>query len=418
MSDLSADLVAKLRRLTADDIYDTREVGRRAASHESVQDDYAARRVPATWRWSAWESLWAFSGISTALVFMLMGGLLVTFYGGKAVITAALLTFACAALGAYHMARRAAEEGAVVELLSKHTFGFKGSAYQIVIYGILGVIYFSLEGHVMSAALSEVVHGLPYAASAAIVCLAFIPLSLYGMQFLTRFEAVTVWLYVLGILLVGYAVYAGWSQEINGTLAGADWWNINPGHVPYTWEAVLGAFGPIAGVLGAILVLLCTDMARFARRSEARKAGLLISLLGVSVPLVLAMTAGVYLVAASAGKIADPGIALPRLLGSGGLLLVLLTQVRINVVNVYFGTTALKNFAVQVFQKQWTRQKLLLPFMALAYGLLISPLLQYFSTIMTMLSVFLVDWAAVMLGELWLVRPLYGIPRWSEFRRG
>ena len=162
MSDLSADLVAKLRRLTADDIYDTREVGRRAASHESVQDDYAARRVPATWRWSAWESLWAFSGISTALVFMLMGGLLVTFYGGKAVITAALLTFACAALGAYHMARRAAEEGAVVELLSKHTFGFKGSAYQIVIYGILGVIYFSLEGHVMSAALSEVVHGLPY----------------------------------------------------------------------------------------------------------------------------------------------------------------------------------------------------------------------------------------------------------------
>jgi len=418
MSDLSADLVAKLRLLTADDIYDTREVGRRAASHESVQDDYAARRVPAPWRWSAWESLWAFSGISTALVFMLMGGLLVTFYGGKAVITAALLTFACAALGAYHMARRAAEEGAVVELLSKHAFGFKGSAYQIVIYGILGVIYFSLEGHVMSAALSEVVHGLPYAASAAIVCLAFIPLSLYGMQFLTRFEAVTVWLYVLGILLVGYAVYGGWSQEINGTLAGADWWNINPGHVPYTWEAVLGAFGPIAGVLGAILVLLCTDMARFARRSEARKAGLLISLLGVSVPLILAMTAGVYLVAASAGKIADPGIALPRLLGSGGLLLVLLTQVRINVVNVYFGTTALENFAVQVFQKQWTRQKLLLPFMALAYALLISPLLQYFSTIMTMLSVFLVDWAAVMLGELWLVRPLYGIPRWSEFRRG
>jgi purine-cytosine permease-like protein len=418
MRDLSADLVAKLRRLSADDIYDTREVGHRAASHESAQDDYAARRVPATWRWSAWESLWAFSGISTALVFMLMGGLLVTFYGGKAVITAALLTFACAALGAYHMARKAANEGAVVELLSKHTFGFKGSAYQIVIYGILGVIYFSLEGHVMSAALSEVVPGLPYAASAAIVCLAFIPLSLYGMQFLTRFEAVTVWIYVLGVLLVGYAVSAGWSQEINGALAGAHWWNINPGQVPYTWEAVLGAFGPIAGVLGAILVLLCTDMARFARRSEARKAGLLISLLGVSVPLVLAMTGGVYLVASSAGKIADPGIALPRLLGVGGLLLVVLTQVRINVVNVYFGTTALENFAVQVFQKKWTRQKLLLPFMALAYGLLISPLLQYFSTIMTMLSVFLVDWAAVLLGELWLVRRLYGIPQWSEFRRG
>src|SRR3981081_1078640 len=111
-----------LRRLTLHDIYDTR-VADRAASHESAQDDYASRRVPATWRWSAWDSLWAFSGISTALVFTLTAGLLVQFYGGRAVIIATLLTFAFTAVGAYFMARKAAEEGAVVELISKKHFG-------------------------------------------------------------------------------------------------------------------------------------------------------------------------------------------------------------------------------------------------------------------------------------------------------
>lgn len=418
MDDMAMERISKLQRLTADEIYDTRVSGPRTASHGAAQDDYAARRVPSTWRWSAWESLWAFSGISTALVFMLTGGLLVTFYGANAVIVAILLTFVYTAAGVNYMARKASDEGAVVELISKHTFGFKGSAYEIVIYGILGVVYFSLEGHVMSAALSEVIPQLPYAASAAIVCIAFIPLSLYGMQFLTKFEALTVWIYALGMLLVAYGVFAGWSKDVSSALASHDWWNINPNNAPFTWQSVFGAFGTIAGVLGAILILLCTDMARFANRTEARKVGLLISLLGVSVPLLLAMISGVYLVSASGGKIADPGVALPRLLGVWGLLLVVLTQVRINVVNVYFGTTALENFALQAFQFKWTRQKLLIPFMILAYLLLISPLLKYFSTIMTMLSVFLVNWVSVILGELWLVRTRHGIPRWAEFRRG
>lgn len=407
-----------LLHLTENEIFDTREIGERAGGHEAAQDDYALRRVPATWRWSAWDSLWAFSGISTAMVFTLTGGLLVTFYGGIAVIAATLLTFVYTAVGVYIMSHKAANEGAVVELISKHTFGFKGSAYEIVIYGILGVIYFSLEGHVMSAALSEVVPTLPYAVSAAIVCLAFIPLSLYGMQFLTKFQSLTVWIYGLGMALVVYGIFAGWSPEVSSKLAGHDWWNINPNQVPLTWQAVFGAFGTIAGVLGAILILLCTDMARFARRNEARKVGVLMSLVGAFVPLVLAMIFGVYLFSATGGKIADPGIALPRLLGVGGLLLVLLTQVRINVVNVYFGTTALENFASQVFRTKWTRQKFLIPFMILAYLLLVSPLLKYFSTIMTMLSVFLVNWASVILGELWLVRRRQGIPQWAEFRRG
>jgi len=237
------------------------------------------------------------------------------------------------------------------------------------------------------------------------------------MQFLTRFQSVTAWIYGLGVILVFVALFSGWSKDISSALAQRDWWNINPNRVPFSWRSVLGAFGAMAGVLGAIMILLCPATARFARRDQATKAAALMSLFGAVFPLGLAMTFGVYLVAASGGKVPDPGVSLTRLLGPVGLLLVVLTQLRVNVINVYFGTTALENFASQIFQTKWSRVKLIVPFMICAYLLLISPFLKYFGTIMTILSVFLVNWVSVIAGELWFVRPRHGIPQWAEFRR-
>jgi purine-cytosine permease-like protein len=409
---------SELARLPESEIYDTRSAERRSGAHGVSQDDYAVRRVPSTWRWTAWSCVWALSGISTAMAFPLTAGVLVMFYGGVATLTAVLLTCVYAAVGVYLNARKAANEGAVIELTSKHTFGFKGAAFEIVLYGFLGVLYFSLEGHVMSAALSEVLPVLPYWASAAIICLGFIPLSLYGMQFLSRFQSTTAWIYALGVILVFVGLFSGWSKEVSSALARHDWWNINPGAVPFSWRSVLGAFGAMSGVLGAIMILLSPSTARFARRNQAGKAAVLMSLFGAVFPLGLAMTFGVYLVASTGGKIADPGVSLSRLLGPIGLLFVVLTQLRVNVINVYFGTTALENFASQIFQAKWSRVKLIGPFMICAYLLLISPFLQYFGTIMTILSVFLVNWVSVIAGELWLVRPRHGIPAWAEFRRG
>jgi purine-cytosine permease-like protein len=409
---------AALNQLPESEIYDTRILALRDGGQKVAQDDYALRRVPASWRWSAWGCVWALSGISTAMAFPLTAGLLALFYGGAATLTAIALTLLYAAVGVYLNTRKAANEGAIIELTSKHTFGFKGAAFEIVLYGLLGVVYFSLEGHVMAAALSEVIPALPYGVSAAIICVSFVPLCLYGMQFLTRFQSITAWIYGLGVALVFVALFTGWSKEVAAPLAPHPWWSINPSSVPYSWRSVLGAFGAMSGVLGAIMILLSPSTARFARRNESCKVAVLMSLFGAVFPLGLAMSFGVYLLAASGGKIPDPGVALPRLLGPIGLLLVVLTQLRVNVINVYFGTTALENFAAQIFKFKWSRVRLLGPFMICAYLLLISPFLKYFGTIMTILSVFLVNWVSVIAGELWLVRPRYSIPAWGEFRRG
>ncbi|TAL75503.1 MAG: hypothetical protein EPN76_15005 [Burkholderiaceae bacterium] len=412
------DKLASVQQLAEDEIYDTRVLNERVGDTETAQDDYALRRVPATWRWSAWGSLWAFTGISTAMAYPLTAGLLALFFGASAVIVAICLTMLYVWVGVYYMSKKASTEGAILELMSKHTFGFKGSAYQFVIFGVLGAVYFSLEAHVMSSALAESVSFLSYDVAAAIVCIAFIPLTIYGMQFISKLQSFTIWFYAIGIIMALYGLFAGWSNEVNAIAAGASWWSINPNNVPFSWVSVFSAFGAFSGLLGAILILLCTDTARFARRNENKKVGWLMAVVGCTGPVILASLFGVYLLAASSGKTPDPGVSLVRLMGTFGLALILLTQIRVNVINVYFGTNALENFTSQVFKLNWKRSAFIIPFMIISYVIITSTFLNYFGTLMTMLSVFLVNWANVLLGDLMLVRRKHGLPNWSEFRRG
>lgn len=408
----------KLNNIPTNEIYDTRAFDKRTGDSEVAQDDYALRRVPGTWRWSSWGSLWAHSGISTAMAYPITAALLSVAFGAPSMIIALIITTIYSAFGVYYTVKKSSEEGATSDLMSRQTFGFNGSAYQILIYGLIGTIYFSLEAHVMAAALSEMIPILPYWLSAAIVCLAFIPFTFYGMVFLDKFQGITVWIYVLGIILAIVGLFGGWSEQANSALAGSSWWNVNPNNVEMSWISVLGATGAFIGILGSIQILLVTETARFIKVSNRKKGALLFSLIGVIVPTLLTPLFGIYLLAATTGKMPDPGVSLVWLLGPFGLFLVIITQIRCNVINVYFGTNAMENFTSQIFKLNWKRTKFLIPFMVISYVILISPFLNYFGTIMTMLSVFLFNYVSVLFGDWLLVRKKYDIPKWTEFRRG
>lgn len=412
------DMLNALRNIPIQEVVDMRPTGNRLGDRSTASDDYALRRVPSTWRWSSWSTLWAFSGMSTAMASPLTAALLAHDFGGQATIVALVITLIYTCISVWLMAKKASEEGAILELMSKHSFGFRGSAFQFVILGLLGTIYFSLEAHVMSVALTEAWPGLDYRVSVAIICVGFIPLTLYGMQFLTRFQSFTIWLYVLGITAALIGLTMGWSRTVNITLIPGHWWQINPSRAPANVQSILGAFGVYSGLFGSILILLSTDTARFARREEAKKVATLTSLIGATIPVLATPLLGVYMLACSGGSVADPGVALVRVLGHYGLVLVVVTQLRVNVINAYFGTNALENFASQVLKLKLNRAVFLAPFLLIVYGITTSHFLDYFGTLMTMISVFLFDWTMVVFGEWVFVRRRLGIPRWSEFRRG
>jgi cytosine permease len=410
--------IQKLNNIPTNEIYDTRTFDKRTGNSEVKQDDYALRRVPGTWRWSSWGALWAHSGISTAMAYPITAALLSVAFGAPSMIIALIITTIYAAFGVYFTVKKSSEEGATSDLMSRQTFGFRGSAFQILIYGLFGTIYFSLEAHVMATALSETFPILPYWVSAGIVCLAFIPFTFYGMVFLDKFQGITVWIYVLGIILAIVGLFGGWSEQANSALAGSSWWNVNPNHVEMSWKTVLGAMGAFIGILGSIQILLVTETARFIKVRHRKKGALLFSLIGVIVPTLLTPIFGIYLLAATKGTMPDPGVSLVWLLGPIGLFLVVITQIRCNVINVYFGTNALENFTSQIFKLNWKRTKFLIPFMVISYFIMVSPFLQYFGTVMTMLSVFLFNYVSVLFGDWLLVRKKFDIPKWTEFRRG
>jgi cytosine permease len=414
---MTVDMLNKLNDLDIDDVLDRRDVDERVAEEGSGTEDYSLRRVPATWRWSSWGALWSWSGLNTAMAFPLTAGLLAMFYGGTATLIAFAMTLAYAAIGVYYFAKKSAEEGALEVLMSKQSFGFIGASYQFIIYGLLGALYFALEGHVMASSLSEMTGWSPFL-SAAVVCITFIPLSIYGMKFLSLFQGATIWLYIAGIALVLYSIASNVNPDVGVANFTDSWWLVNPSNAPLNWVTVFSAFGAIAGVLGAILVLICTEQARFARRTEARKAGFIFAGLGATVCLLVTPALGVFLLASTGGKIPDPGVSITKLLGGLGLALIMLTQLRVNVINVYLGTNALENFTSIVFKSNWHRTAFILPFLLICYCLIVSPWLEKFGMIMTMLSVFIVNWVNVMLGEFVLVRGRFGIPQFSEFRRG
>jgi cytosine permease len=410
-------MLNKLKVLDGDDVLDKRDVEGRVAEQGSNTEDYSLRRVPATWRWSSWGALWSWSGLNTAMAFPLTAGLLAMFYGGPATLIAFMLTLLYAWFGVYYFAKKSSEEGALEVLMSKQSFGFIGSSYQLIVYAMLGALYFALEGHVMASSLSELTGWSPFM-SAAVVCITFIPLSIYGMKFLSLFQGATIWMYIAGIAMVLYSIVENTNPAVSVANLNTTWWLVNPSNAPLTWVTVLNAFGAISGVLGAILVLICTEQARFTRRTEARKAGAIFAAIGATVCLLLTPMLGVYLFAATGGKIPDPGVSITKLLGGLGLALIVLTQLRVNVINVYIGTNALENFSSIVFKNSWHRVSYILPFLAICYCLIASPWLKQFGVIMTMLSVFIVNWVNVMLGDFLLVRRRIGIPQWSEFRRG
>ncbi|MBL0093745.1 MAG: hypothetical protein IPP50_16320 [Piscinibacter sp.] len=148
------------------------------------------------------------------------------------------MTLIYTSVGVRHFAKKASEEGALEVLMSRQSFGFLGASYQLIAYGLLGAVYFALEGHVMASALTELTGWSEYV-SAAIICLIFIPLSIYGMKFLSVFQGATIWLYVIGIAFVLVGVSSGWSAEVSSANAGEVWWQVNPNKVPFNWLTVL-----------------------------------------------------------------------------------------------------------------------------------------------------------------------------------
>lgn len=406
---------SNLKMLSESLFYDTRDLDRRADS-TSEKDDYGQMRVPGDWRFSAWSSAWSWMGLSTALAYPLTGALLTLSFGAVPVMIGFLISVVLVGIGVYYTSVKSANEGIGKDLMSRASYGYVGSVVNTLFVGIYLAILFSLETSVIARSLHELLPFIPFPILVLGIVGLFVPLGIYGMVWISKIQTFTFILYLVGIALVFIGLYNGWSEMASAAFA-TDWWKVNPNNVPVSWLTIMAATGAWMGAFGFMNIFAVTDITRMTRRSEKKKGAFMQVIINSIINTFLIGAMGIFFLASSKGVNPDPGVTFVWVLGPLGLILVLITQLRGNVMNMYLGTLAFGNVIAQLSKKSYLRSWLLVPFVAIGYFMVVSPFLQYFSAIATFAGVLFAAWVGSMFGELLLVRPLFNIPRWSEIRR-
>lgn len=386
----------------------------REGTRETAVEDYALRRVPATWTWSWGHILSSVLGAGTAMFFMSLGGTLAASYGTVNAILAGVYAFIIQGILSLVLIKKSSTLGLNVDLLSRGLgYGFMGSAITSIIYCVNFVMYFAIEGQIMGHAISQFTH-IPVTISYLIVGVAFIPLSLYGMKFMTKFQNWSLPLYI--ILLISGVAAALLNPGMRANAVG--WASYMPPNMQVGGLGLLGAMGVVNGLVG-IVVLLINDFTRFAPKTGKK------SILGPLAVAFIPENGFVWLIQIPIGALmyrltgeTDPGIYMVSLLGIGGLGFVLLTQVRINITNVYSGSLALANFFSRAATFVPGRKFWVYTMVALGTLSLFTPILKVVGVVLTFQGVFLFAWVGSLIADIVIVKGWLKIgPSRVEYRR-
>lgn len=401
-------------RLRPRDVYDDRPTLDREGGQDVAMDDHGARRVPADWRWGVMGATFTSFGVATAMIYPLSGALFTQLYGAKAAIIGAVIATIYTLIACYYIVRHVVNEGINSDLLSRSSFGYMGSAPIALLYAVVCSFYFAAEGSVMAHALHEMVPSIPYWGWAVIASGSFLLFGFFGMVLMTKIQWLTLVLYFVGLVAAFWALVAGWDERV--TLdAMRGWTRLQAPDGRFDVWSVLEATSGYIGVLGAILAVFLMDVGRFMRRESANVGGLFFVVVNVVFPVLLMYLVGIQMLAASGQP--DPGVTLVRLIGPLGLLVTLITQLRINLLNLYGGTLGLANFVSRVFGYVPGRQFWVIPFLVIGTIIILTPFRENFGLVSIYISIFLCAWVSTIIGERALVRHRRSLPRWSEVRR-
>lgn len=345
-----------------------------------------------------------------------------------AIIVAAVTIFLTGIPIAYY----AAKYNIDMDLLTRGAgFGYFGSTLTSLIYASFCFIFFALEGSIMAQAMKLALH-LPLALGYLIGSLIIIPLVLYGMTALAKFQVWTqpLWLvlFVAPIVFIASADPAG----MHGFLT----WAGNGGSERATAIGV----GAGAGVALSLIAQIGeqVDYLRFMpEKSETSPIRWWGAVLAAGPGWVILGAAkqicGAFLAFYVAGKVGFTAATEPiqQFLGAYGSVIhndlfalilattmVLLSQVKINVTNAYSGSLSWSNFFSRVLHVHPGRVVYLALHIAIALALMLSNMFEVLNTILGFYSNVAIAWIGAIVADLVINKPLLKLsPSYVEFKR-
>jgi len=404
-----------------------------AAKNETLED-YPLRYAPSSYRrWRpAVVATTALGGIAYLADFAIGGSIGLTYGTGNALIAIAVGVVVIFVTGlplAYYGARYNTD----LDLISRGAgFGYYGSVITNVIFATFTFIFFALEGSIMAQGL-KLGMGIPLWAGYLICTLLIIPIVIFGMSALSKMQIWTTPLWL--VLMVGPFVYL----VVADPASVARWTSYAGDGSVGTGGISLTAIGLGAGVALSLMAQIGEqiDYLRFmpAKTAENRRTWW-IAVLAAGPGWVLLgglkQAAGAFLavyILAEVGKDAAvepvqqfsatftkivPGWAAVAL----AVILVVISQVKINSTNAYSGSLAWTNSFTRV-TKRYPR-RIVFVFVNLAFALTLMEA-NMFASLNALLGFYAncaIAWVTTVAADIAINKYLIGVsPKEPEFRR-
>ncbi|GJD80838.1 hybrid sensor histidine kinase/response regulator [Methylobacterium gregans] len=402
---------------------------------DETLEDYALRfTAKKARRWSGIAVAQTALGSVSFLALEAIGGTLVLAAGFTNALAAILLVGLIIFATAVPITVYAARYGVDMDLLTRGAgFGYLGSTVTSLIYASFTFLFFAIEAAIMALAL-ELCFGLPLGLGYLVCAGAVIPLVVYGIRLISRFQIWTQPLWI-GLSLLPLACIA--AQDPPALRALAAFPGLDGGGGGFD----LVRFGAATGVLLALLAQVGeqVDFLRFVPEPASPRdrrwwlavlaggagwilPGILKILLGAGLA-VLALAHGVppdeaaeptqmYRVAFGYVAGADSRAAL-LLMGA----FVLLSQLKINLTNAYAGSIAWSNFFSRLTHSHPGRVVWLVFNVAIAVLLMMLGIDKTIESTLPLYACVVSAWVGALAADLALNKPLGLSPPGIEFKR-
>lgn len=362
---------------------------------EAAVDDYANHVVPLSARMGRGSLSMAWYGVASAIFYVVTGAAVASAYGTKQATIGLALTIVVYSAINYVISSAAVETGLSVAMFSRSMFGLVGAALATLIFAATAIYYFVFEGSIIAVAFQFQFGGNLKVWMAA-VCVVGLLLIMRGVsQWMDKFNGILLPFYVVGI--IGAVIWAiakyGYSSN---------WWNV---HGSVSTGAVPGWLGAFITYMGIwVLMMFTMDFARLGKPQDRKFLGW-VTFGPVFYTFAFGLTAFVGVFLANTVPVPKTGfgeagaaIAIVQLMGFLGVLVIFVTQARINTANLYLASSNLEAFVARVFRVRLPRTVWSIVAAAICWVLMIwNAVLSHVLQALAYQGVFITAWVTIAL---------------------
>ncbi len=377
---------------------------------EETTGDFSFDRVPREERKMGWVSITNITfGIATAIFYFQMGSVMALQFGAANAIISATYAIIVAGILGTIIVYLSAKSGMNVNLLSRGGFGYIGASLTSLIYASNFIMYCAFEGMILVAAVHAFFPAIPLWLLIVVFGSLVIPLNWFGIKQLDKLQKWS--LPIFGVFLITAIIMA----FNHPSLYEGSFWTYMPDGVQIGGTALLLCIGMQHGIMG-LTALIASDYARFLKPKDLKIGSIAIGFIPQIFCFGVMGGLGIWF-GVTLGE-SNPGVYIVVLLGLGGVLFTVLTQVRINITNIYSSSLSLSSFFENMFGFTPGRRFWVVAAGVIAMILMLGGIVDHLDTAMTFQGVALMSWAAILVTDALVLKKWLKIsPRYYESRQ-